>query len=209
MKKILLVFILALFAVGMQAKTYTVNTSGMTFSPSTLSIKAGDTVKWVCSLSDGIAHTTTSGSSCKADGHWNSGNMAAGASYTHVFDTAGTFNYFCIYHCSMGMTGSITVASSTGIADANLLKLQYSVYPNPVAGYLHLQVNMPQAISEPTDLSLSLYTINGRPLFLHTNRAIPGNNMFTVDMQNYPAGEYIIRLYGSEIVPENLIIINK
>jgi len=40
----------------------------------------------------------------------NSGNIGAGATYTHRFTTAGTYSYHCIYHSPM--TGSVHVQAS-------------------------------------------------------------------------------------------------
>jgi plastocyanin len=72
---------------------------------STTTIKAGDTVQW--NFMDSVAHTTTSGNCCTANGLWDSGIKSSG-SFTHKFSTAGTFPYFCTVHGTM-MTGTVTV----------------------------------------------------------------------------------------------------
>lgn len=41
------------------------------------------------------------------DGSFASGSIPAGGSFTFVFETAGTYEYFCEFH--PGMSGSITV----------------------------------------------------------------------------------------------------
>jgi len=51
---------------------------------------------------DATAHTWTS-----RIGLFNSGNIAGGAVFTHVFDTAGDYEFFCSIHPDM--TGEITV----------------------------------------------------------------------------------------------------
>jgi plastocyanin len=116
----------ALIAVGLRpwdalaqcGTTYTVHVgpSGtFTYSPSSLTIKVGDSVKWVFDTS---GHTVTSGTSCTADGRFCSPNdtncasgatSGAGATYQHTFKTAGTFRYFCATHCAFNMAGSVTV----------------------------------------------------------------------------------------------------
>ena len=63
----------------------------------------GTTITW--HNGSGVAHTSTS----DTPGLWDTGNIPAGSSKTTTFTTAGTFNFHCIYHASMGMTGSITV----------------------------------------------------------------------------------------------------
>lgn len=76
---------------------------------STTTINVGDTVQWDWV---GGGHSTTSGtcggSSCSQDGIWNSGVMSGG-SFSHTFNTAGTFHYFCLPHGTLGMTGTVIV----------------------------------------------------------------------------------------------------
>ncbi len=106
----------ALPDVGVSLKIVTVGAGGTTFSPSTLTIKPGDTVRWVFSST---GHNVVSGTSCTADNKFcNPADMsctmaptaASGTSYEHTFPTAGSFPYFCAPHCGAGMTGTITVA---------------------------------------------------------------------------------------------------
>jgi plastocyanin len=42
---------------------------------------------------------------------FNSGTLSAPASFSHVFPTAGTVTYHCNFHLSMGMVGTVVVAS--------------------------------------------------------------------------------------------------
>jgi plastocyanin len=91
------------------ANTITVGGTSNAFSPSTLSVKVGDTVTWTWA---GGAHTVTSGAACKTDGMFGTDGIqsAVGSTFTHTFATAGTFEYFCEPHCaSAGMKGTIVV----------------------------------------------------------------------------------------------------
>ena len=73
---------------------------GIAFVPKTVTINVGDSVRWTNLEGLPIAHTTTSGD--PADGNagdlWDSGNLSPGGSFTHQFDEAGEFEYFCIPH---------------------------------------------------------------------------------------------------------------
>jgi len=82
-------------------------TDDMKFDPEDLTINVGDTVNWT--NNDGMGHTATS-----TDGpaSFDSGNIAAGATWSFTFTEAGTYNYKCDYHSSM--TASITVVESDG-----------------------------------------------------------------------------------------------
>lgn len=88
------------------ATTHAVTVDNFSFSPQTLTIKAGDTVTWTWVNG---THSVTSGTSCTPNGTFDSTVSTAPKTFTHTFNAAGTFDYFCMVHCSMGMTGTIVV----------------------------------------------------------------------------------------------------
>ena len=64
------------------------------FHPDTVRVRPGTTVTWVnCEPETGEAHTSTAD-----DESWDSPFLAPGASYSHTFEAAGRFGYFCIPH---------------------------------------------------------------------------------------------------------------
>ena len=71
------------------------------FHPSTLNIKAGDTVTWHF-VDNGVLHTVTAD-----DGSFDSGQHGSGT-FTHTFGQTGTFKYHCSIHATM--TASIVVS---------------------------------------------------------------------------------------------------
>jgi plastocyanin len=81
------------------------NQSAPGFSPSTITVVIGvnATVNWV--NGDTQAHTVTADSG----NAFNSGNIAAGQSYTFTFTSAGTYAYGCTYHS--WMHGTVIVKS--------------------------------------------------------------------------------------------------
>jgi len=87
-------------------QTFEVAVNNNVFAPSTLTIHVGDTVKWDWEAS---GHTVTSGAGCADDGRFNSGLRNDGASYSQTFTAAGSYDYHCIPHCSMGMLGLVIV----------------------------------------------------------------------------------------------------
>jgi plastocyanin len=70
------------------------------YAPNPVTISAGGTVTW--KNNDSVAHTSTADA-----GGWDSGTIAAGAQFSHTFQTAGTFTYHCTIH--PGMIGTVTV----------------------------------------------------------------------------------------------------
>ena len=67
------------------------------FVPSMVTIDVGGEVTW--ENNDTAAHTVTSGTPTGGpDGHFDSSLVMAGSSFSHTFDAAGTFDYFCMVH---------------------------------------------------------------------------------------------------------------
>jgi plastocyanin len=81
--------------------TVTVDMKNIQFSPKDVTVKVGQTVKWV--NQDTVDHNVTAktGASFKSDLFGN------GASYEWKADKAGTVQYVCTVH--PGMTGTLTV----------------------------------------------------------------------------------------------------
>lgn len=91
------------------AGEHTVTVSNFKYSPSTITIKVGETVTW--RFTQGT-HTVTSGTSCTKAAGFDSGVHGAPYVFTQTFTTAGTFDYFCDYreHCTaMGQVGKVIV----------------------------------------------------------------------------------------------------
>ena len=77
------------------------------FSPSTITIPAGDTITFQSNAA--IAHNVVSD-----DGTTFSSGAAVAGPWTYVTPalSAGTYNFHCTVHGSFGMTGTITVQST-------------------------------------------------------------------------------------------------
>ncbi len=88
-------------APGGGSSSTSVTISNFAFVPATLTVKVGTTVTWT--NQDTVAHTVASDA-----GDWISSNLAQGQSYTHTFDTAGTFTYHCSIHPNMKGTIVVT-----------------------------------------------------------------------------------------------------
>ena len=74
------------------------------FNPSGTTISVGESVRWT--NDGGEAHNVS------PDGHseWSGGDLGSGGStFTHTFDTPGTYDYVCTFHTAQNMRGTITV----------------------------------------------------------------------------------------------------
>lgn len=79
-----------------------VRMTGSRFEPETITIAAGQTVRWF--NDDTAPHTVTA-----IDRSWDSGDLSPGGSFERRFDTPGTYGYVCRYHPLM--TGKVQVAA--------------------------------------------------------------------------------------------------
>ncbi len=73
----------------------TVVVKDMQYTPASVTVKPGQAVTWV--FDDGVVKHDV----IAADGSFVSDLLVSGASYTHVFDEAGTFDYTCSPHPRM------------------------------------------------------------------------------------------------------------
>jgi plastocyanin len=115
-------------AAGAAAKTSPVSMKDFTFIPATVTIQAGDTVRWTYdeSATDPMpncetlllqppspvtcpGHSTTAAKIVNGKPLWDSGvHRADGFPYSVRFDTAGTFHYICTVHGGAGANNPVT-----------------------------------------------------------------------------------------------------
>ncbi len=78
------------------------------YSPNPIDVKVGEGVTW--SNDDSQIHTATSGAPGSADAGsvFDSSIMSPGATFDFVFDTAGTYDYYCTMHPQM--VGTVNVS---------------------------------------------------------------------------------------------------
>jgi len=94
-------------------------TNTMTYTPDTVRVQVGETVRW--KNSSDVMHTVTADpeeafkkeSVTLPDGAatFNSGNLSPSATFEHTFEVPGTYTYFCIPHEAVGMNGTVIVES--------------------------------------------------------------------------------------------------
>ena len=75
---------------------------GLAFTPSSITVSAGTTVKWT--NKESTSHTVTSTSQTPL---FSSGTLGNGGTFSFTFDTPGTYPYRCTLHS--GMNGTVVV----------------------------------------------------------------------------------------------------
>lgn len=104
-------------------------TDDLTYETETISVSVGDTVTWEtvgsvghsvtayeAEIPETAAYFASGGFDSEqaardayAPGDTDAGDVPEGETWSHTFETAGTYEYFCIPHESAGMTGTVEV----------------------------------------------------------------------------------------------------
>lgn len=83
-----------------------VSINNFAFNPTPITISVGTTVTW--KNDQDVTHTITSDQGSNES--FSSGDLAPGSTYSHTFNTAGTFDYHCSIHPYMH--GQVIVTTS-------------------------------------------------------------------------------------------------
>jgi plastocyanin len=193
MKKNLLIIAL-IFGVmtSLSAAKFNVSIINDQFTNANLNISAGDTVIWTNNGSNTHTSTSsTSNTSCSPSGTWDSGNLAPGATFSHKFNSAGTFPYICTFHCSSGMRGLITVTGTTGIFNSRASS-SLTIFPNPFTDLVSFSVN--QGNNNVTMIKL----MDALGKEVKNIEVSSGQNSYSLDLSDLQPGMYFCNLYSSE-----------
>jgi plastocyanin len=200
MKQILTI-LFCTFAISFtQAKTWTVMASGTTFSPANLTVSTNDVVHWVF---EGT-HNVISGTACTPDSKFNSGTKNNAETYDFTFVDAGTYPYYCSFHCSMGMTGVITVNQTAGIAENSSLSLLKS-YPNPFTNATKVQYSL----SKPSVVGVDIVNVAGQKIFTMETYKVSGDNSEQLDLSQLAKGFYIMQLSIDGMPTKELVLVKE
>lgn len=142
-----------------------------------ITIEVGDTIIWTWGAGTHNLRAT-SGTESFDSGFFT----GAGNTFTYTFNQVGSTDYVCDPHAG-NMNGTVTVTSTAGISENNLLS--FEMYPNPVSDVLNIQ--LPTG-TEKAEVSVFDYT--GR---LVSSKTISSNDT-SIDVQKISKGIYMIRV---------------
>ena len=142
-----------------------------------IAIEQGDTIIWTWGSGTHNLRTT-SGTESFDSGYFT----VSGSTFTYTFNQVGSTDYVCDPHAG-NMNGTVTVTSTAGISENNLLS--FEMYPNPVSDLLNIQ--LPTG-TEKAEVSVFDYT--GR---LVSSKTISSNDT-AIDVQKISKGIYMIRV---------------
>ena len=183
MKKYIL-FIFAVFIVTSTislATTRTITVQNFSFSPSNINANVGDTIKWVWVSG---SHTTTSTIIPSLAAVWDANLNSGSTTFIYKILIAGTYNYKCTPHESMGMTGVIN-ASPSAITQIETVIPKFELkqnYPNP----FNPTTNINFGIAQKNFVTLKVYDLLG-------------NEVQTLVSSELNAGSYNVDFNATEL----------
>jgi len=136
------------------------------FTPTTLHIHAGDTVKWI--NKDSVSHTVTS-MAFNSGLLWPVGSTEGPSVYKHTFTFPGVFVYFCQIHPYMG-----------GIIYVDTQETQREISLNNPNGnnIMDVKIEIPQNAA---------YDTNYGPMFIPSGAHVPFGSQITFTNRDYVA----------------------
>lgn len=205
MKKSILSLLLTTLVLHVSAKTWTVVSSGMTFSPETTTIQQGDSVKFVIDGSHNAVEVNQT--------VWNANGSTANGGFSIPFGggtalpaklTVGTHYYVCTPHVGFGMKGRIVVQAATSLSVASEER-RMNFFRSLGSNDLNIHWNF----SERTSVRIDLYDLQGKMMLsLLPATELEGNSTAPLHMsKEIKAGLYLVRIMiGKSVSFEKVLI---
>jgi plastocyanin len=210
MKNFWFVFILTIFVSYKSVSvTHTIINSGFSFSPSTLTINLGDTVKFVL---------TTIHNAREVDlVTWNANGITSNGGFdtplgggTVLLTQTGTHYYVCINHAFMGMKGQISVNSSSDVkTSTNNVPSSFNLeqnFPNPFNPSTQISFSLPQK----SHVTLKIYNAIGQEIkTLVDGETDAGIHEIEFNGSNLASGIYFYRLSTPSFIDTKRLVLLK
>jgi len=211
MKKLFLVVLLisGLFFTNGYSTIYRVEVGpglSRTFVPGTITTaNVGDTIRWV--WISGV-HTTTSALIPAGAAAWNSPIDAADTAFNYVITLPGTYNYTCVFHSILGMTGSF-IAAAVGIQPNGEIVNSYSLsqnLPNPFNPSTVIKFSIPKS----SFVTLKVYDVSGKEVKNLVNSQLSqGGYNYTMNGSDLSSGVYYYKITAGEFTEVKRMVLIK
>lgn len=208
MKKIYLVLFICIAFLGAKSATFTVNISGFTYSPSTLTVAVGDVVIFQPAGHPTAQVTQTTwnaNGTATMTGGWGSST----SNFTVNAVSVGTIYYVCTAHVGLGMKGTITVVSGVGVNEtANNFLNNYNLFPNPAT--TNVQVSF--GLTETSTVSIKLFNVAGQEVkvFVSDLNLAADNYEYNFELpQSIASGNYFIEVSSGNRKSTKKLLVSK
>ena len=188
--------VIALSAYGI---THTVTVNDGSFSPATLSVQVGDTIRWVRNSANANDHTTTSAVVPSGATMWDSPITAANPEFSYHVTVPGSYGYVCTPHATSGMVGGFSASDAT-IINPTLNAGGINIFHNANDGSIHVMLDDYAA----TKSFVNIVDVNGRMVkSFDTN--ISTKSFSIADL---PKGIYFVNVRNNKLITTRKIAVN-
>lgn len=185
MKSLLLIISISISMLCFSQTNHQIVANAMSWSPSSLTVLAGDTVTWVSNSGTHNVNGTTATFSLNPESFGNSVSSSAWT-YQHVFTITGSYDFQCDVHAGSGMNGNVTVISPTYISSETQNNVTF--YPNPTSKQITIELDRVY-----DNISVQLSSINGQ--LISINEYGSASKIF-YEIEE-PSGIYFIEVFNN------------
>ena len=184
--------------------TVDVTASSGIFTPTDVTIDVGDTVRWTNTSGTHNVNGTTVTFPSNSESFGNA--LGTGWVFTHVFNTAGNYDYHCDLHEAFGMTGTVTVLDLVDIGD-DLSETRIgisNIYPVPASELVVIELTQ-ELLSTNTELIAVVYDLMGKEIVRSENIK---DARIKLNTENWPNSIYVFHLMSdSRVIATEQIIL--
>ncbi len=175
---------------GVAQTTVDVTVSNNVYTPNSITINVGDTVRWTNVQGN---HNVNGTQATYPNNPESFGNSVAGPGWvlTHVFNTPGNYDYRCDPHLFLGMTGTVTVNDvSTFISER--VAIVPKIFPNPASDVVNFQFNE-ASLREFQQVNLVLFDQLGKQIREENLRE---RNELQLNVSSLHRGLYLYQIWA-------------
>jgi plastocyanin len=176
---------------------------GLSYSPNTLTVSVGDTIRWQGAFS---LHPLSSTAIPAGAQTWTN---STGTAFTYVVQIPGTYTYQCDVHAP-GMSGSFTAGAATGVNDEPRQSQPSTIhldqnYPNP----FNPSTRITYSLAQNSSVSLKLFNVMGEEVAtLVKGFQTSGIHDVSFDGTGLPTGTYLYCLEaGGSVATKRLVLV--
>ncbi|MBK6521741.1 MAG: T9SS type A sorting domain-containing protein [Sphingobacteriaceae bacterium] len=203
MKKIYTLLFVCISLMSARATSYTISTSGTSYSPNTLTVSIGDVITIQASGTHPLAQvdqtTWNANGTATVSGGWGTTT----ANHTFTVSSANSIYFVCTNHVGSGMKGQITVAAS-GINENSNVVNSLSIFPVPASETIHLNYSL----KESALIEIDMISLSGQKAASLVNEIqLIGTQQKVLNVpSNLASGVYFIQISANGLKTEERLI---
>ncbi|MBK7310491.1 MAG: T9SS type A sorting domain-containing protein [Sphingobacteriaceae bacterium] len=203
MKKIYTLLFVCISLMSARATSYTISTSGTSYSPNTLTVSIGDVITIQASGAHPLAQvdqtTWNANGTATVSGGWGTTT----ANHTFTVSSANSIYFVCTNHVGSGMKGQITVAAS-GINENSNVVNSLSIFPVPASETIHLNYSL----KESALIEIDMISLSGQKAASLVNEIqLIGTQQKVLNVpSNLASGVYFIQISANGLKTEERLI---